>query len=81
MNFMTASGGMHPFEGRDINWLLDYRAATRPDHPYLVYEPFEGPPEIWTYGRLQARVLRLAAGLRDRGIAEGDVVKIHCLLF
>ncbi len=27
---------VHPFAGRDVNWLLDLRAATRADHPFLV---------------------------------------------
>ena len=75
--FMTPSAALHPHEGRDVNWLLDYRARTRADHPFLVYEPFEGSPEIWTYARFHARVLRLAAGLWQRGIREGDAVLVH----
>ena len=35
---------INPFAGRDVNWLLDLRADKTPDRPFLVWEPFEGPP-------------------------------------
>ena len=33
---------VNPFAGRDVNWLLDFRAETRGDHPFLIWEPFAG---------------------------------------
>jgi crotonobetaine/carnitine-CoA ligase len=33
---------VNPFAGRDVNWLLDFRVETRGDHPFLVWEPFDG---------------------------------------
>src|SRR5512134_2535957 len=68
---------VNPFAGRDVNWLLDMRADTRRDHPFLVWEPFEGERKVWTYGEFQARVLRVAAGLAKRGVKEGDAVLVH----
>ncbi|MDP3139992.1 MAG: AMP-binding protein [Burkholderiaceae bacterium] len=68
---------LHPFEGRDLNWLLDYRANSRPDHPFVVWEPFAGERESWSYRRFQQRVLRIAAGLARRGVVAGDTVLVH----
>jgi crotonobetaine/carnitine-CoA ligase len=68
---------VNPFAGRDLNWLLDYRAQTRAEHPYLVWEPFEGPRQVWTYAAFRDRVLRVAAGLARRGIKPGDRVLVH----
>ncbi|QQS12548.1 MAG: AMP-binding protein [Rhodospirillales bacterium] len=80
MSFAPADGRatpVNPFAGRDVNWLLDFRAGTRGDHPFLVWEPFEGAREVWTYARFRDRVLRVAAGLRRRGVKAGDSVLVH----
>jgi crotonobetaine/carnitine-CoA ligase len=68
---------VNPFAGRDVNWLLDFRAETRGDHPFLIWEPFEGERRTWTYRKFRERVLRLAAGLHRRGIRAGDYVLVH----
>ncbi|MBL8782249.1 MAG: AMP-binding protein, partial [Alphaproteobacteria bacterium] len=68
---------VNPFAARDLNWLLDMRAETRRDHPFLVWEPFEGERQTWTYGEFRERVLRLAAGLQARGVKAGDNVLVH----
>lgn len=68
---------VHPFAGRDLNWLLDLRAQTRRDHPFPVWEPFEGERQSWTYGAFRNRVLRVAAGLAARGVKAGDRVLVH----
>lgn len=68
---------VNPFAGRDVNWLLDVRAETRPDHPFLVWEPFQGERRVWTYSRFRERVLRVTAGLHKRGIRPGDYVLVH----
>ena len=67
----------HPFSGMDVPWLVETRAATRRDHPFLIWEPFEGPAETITYGQFHARIGRLAGGLKHRGVARGDRVLIH----
>ena len=68
---------VNPFAGRDVNWLLDFRAETRGDHPFLVWEPFEDERREWTYRQFRDRVLRVAAGLHKRGIKVGDYVLLH----
>ncbi len=68
---------VHPFAGRDVNWLLDFRAETRADHPFLIWEPFHGPRQVWTYAQFRQRVLEVAAGLQARGIKAGDYVLVH----
>ncbi len=68
---------VHPFAGRDVNWLVDERAATRGEHPFLVWEPFSGSRVVWTYASFRTQVLRVAAGLYARGIRSGDRVLVH----
>ena len=68
---------VNPFAGRDVNWLLDFRAETRGDHPFLIWEPFAGERSVWTYRQFRDRVLRVAAGLHKRGIKAGDYVLLH----
>jgi crotonobetaine/carnitine-CoA ligase len=63
--------------GQDIPWLLAHWADKLPDHPALIWEPFDGPGATWTYAELVAATRDLAAGLRDRGIEIGDKVLIH----
>lgn len=68
---------VNPFAGRDVSWLLDYRAETRGEHPFLVWEPFEGERQAWTYRQFRERVLSVAAGLAARGIKAGEAVLVH----
>ena len=37
---------VHPFAGFDIPALVAARAASHPDKPFLVWEPFEGPRAV-----------------------------------
>lgn len=67
----------HPFRGLDVAELVRIRARTRPDHPFLIWEPFEGQSETLTYAGFYDRVLRLAAGMAKRGIKPGDYILIH----
>ena len=68
---------LHPFSGLDVPSLLAHRAKTRPDHPFIIWEPFEGPAETWTYARFYDQVGRIAGGLARRGVLPGDRVLIH----
>jgi crotonobetaine/carnitine-CoA ligase len=63
--------------GQDIPWMVERWARTRPDHPFLVWEPRSGAGRTWTYREFADDVARLAAGLSARGIAVGDKVLIH----
>ena len=71
------AAGLHPFAGRDLNWLIDMRAETRGEHPFLVWEPFTGERRVWTYRAFRDRSLRVAAGLAARGVRAGDRVMVH----
>jgi crotonobetaine/carnitine-CoA ligase len=63
--------------GRNVSWLLDLRTQQRRDHPFVVWEPFDGERQEWTYGRFHDGVRAVAAGLRQRGVGRGDRVVIH----
>ncbi len=66
-----------PFEGMDIRTLVDEQALTRGDHPFLIWEPFEGVGRRWSYGDFADAVRRFAAGLHARGVSPGDRVLVH----
>ena len=67
----------HPFSGIDVAWLVEQRARTRRDHPFIIWEPFEGRSETITYGQFHQRIMRIAGGLAQRGVQAGDRVLIH----
>jgi len=73
----AAGGGISPFAGLDMAHLLARRAAERPDHPLLVWEPEQGPARRWTYAAFADEVARLAGGLAARGVGPGDRVLVH----
>ena len=68
---------MHPFLNYDIGRLIDDRAAARGDHPFLVWEPFEGDRRVWSYVEFADATRRVAAGLIARGVQAGDRVLVH----
>lgn len=68
---------LHPFNGFDIPALVALQAQRRPDHPFIVWEPFDGAGETWTYARFADDVSRIAAGLAKRGVRSGDRVLVH----
>lgn len=70
-------GPLHPFNGLDVAELVRIRARTRKDHPFLIWEPFEGRGETLSYGAFHDRVVRLAAGMVKRGVKPRDYVLIH----
>ncbi len=64
-------------EGRDIPWLLQQWAERTPDSCFLVWEPFTGATQRWTYQELLSDVVKLAGGLAELGVGYGDKVLIH----
>ena len=62
------------FHGQDVGWLLDQRATNRADHPFLVWEPKDGPSRTWTYGEFAVATRKVAVGLAERGVGVGDAV-------
>jgi carnitine-CoA ligase len=76
-NSQMAPGVVGPFAGMDVPWLLQIRARTRRDHPFLIWAPFDAPARIWRYGEFHDRVGALAAGLAARGVKPGEYLLIH----
>jgi carnitine-CoA ligase len=72
-----AENAISPYAGFDIAQLLRLRAATRGDHPFLIWEPFEAEGERLTYAGFEYHVRRCAAGMSARGIKPSDPVLIH----
>ena len=77
MNRPLTHADLHPFVGMDLPWLLAQRAQTRRDHPFIVWVPFDGPEQHYSYGEFLARVQRIAGGLHQRGVRRGERVLIH----
>jgi len=65
------------YSGQDVSYLLSTRARQRPDHPFLIWEPFEGASKQWTYSEFDHQVSCLAAGLLGAGVRIDDPVLIH----
>src|ERR1700759_4019295 len=74
---MTFNIGASPFAGQDIRTLLRAQATARRDKTLLVWAPFEGAEQRWTYGAFLERAERVAAGLWRRGARPGNRVLIH----
>jgi crotonobetaine/carnitine-CoA ligase len=68
---------LSPFNGLNLDRLLTARAQERPDHPFLVWAPFDGETRTWTYRQFATDAARLAGGLAKRGIGPGDRVLVH----
>jgi crotonobetaine/carnitine-CoA ligase len=61
----------------DIRSLIDGQAIRRGGHPFLIWEPFEGSGETWSYAQFARAIRRFAAGLQARGVAPGQRVLVH----
>jgi len=74
---MTPADTVHPFLGRDAAALIEARGRQRGDHLLLIWSPYDGAGETWSYARFADSVARLAGGLAARGIKPGDRVLVH----
>lgn len=74
----TLSATSYTFPNKDIPWLLKHWADQTPDKAFLIWEPKEqaGSRE-WTYQAFWQDANRVACGLIDKGIRQGDKVLIH----
>ncbi|MFH8409753.1 (2,3-dihydroxybenzoyl)adenylate synthase [Streptomyces sp. NPDC018019] len=63
------------WRGETFGRMLAERAAAHPDRIAIVDPAGEG--RRWTYGELDRRATRLAAGLHARGIVRGDRVVVQ----
>lgn len=67
----------HPFLDMDVPSLFARSAQAHADRPLMVWEPFDGATQCWTYAMAHADMLRIAAGLAERGVGAGDAVILH----
>lgn len=68
---------LHPFTNLDVAHLLQFQADARGEHPFLIWEPFEGDRRVWSYAEFVDATRRVANGLRTRGVDIGDRVLVH----
>lgn len=68
---------IHSFTGWDVNELVDARARDRADHPFLIWQPFDSPAQVWSYAEFALATRQIGAGLAKRGIGAGDKVLLH----
>ena len=71
------AASVHPFAGWDVPALIEARGRQRGAHPALIWAPFEGPAQVWSYAGFAEAVARIAGGLAARGIGTGDRVLLH----
>ena len=46
MSLLLNRTDQHPFSGMDVPWLLAQQAMARPEHPFVVWAPFDRPRDI-----------------------------------
>ena len=68
----------YQFAGLDIPTQLKTWATQTPDRTCMIWHPFSGAPQRWSYAGFWQSVQELAAGLHRRGIRHGDKVVLHC---
>jgi crotonobetaine/carnitine-CoA ligase len=67
----------HPFMNVDIPWLVRRAAEVHGERTFLIWEPFDGRPRVWSYAQARADIRRIAAGLQARGVKARDAVILH----
>jgi carnitine-CoA ligase len=74
---MSDPVSVHPFAGWDAAAFIEARGHQRGSHPALIWAPFEGRTQVWSYAQFSDAVARIAGGLAARGIGAGDRVLLH----
>ena len=65
------------FHGQDLPWMLEQWVARQPGKVAMIWCPFEGEEQFWSYEKLYADARQVAAGLHDRGVKACDFVIVH----
>lgn len=56
-----ANNSIYPFANWDIPDLIDSQANVRGEDTFLVWEPFEGTAQTWSYETFAEQTLSLAS--------------------
>jgi crotonobetaine/carnitine-CoA ligase len=62
---------------RTLQDILEYRAATQPDRPFLLFDDIDGDVAAYSYAQFDLSVNRTAHMLRSLGIGGGDKINLH----
>jgi len=62
---------------RTLQEILEFRAATQPERPFLFYDDIDGDVIAYSYAQFDLSVNRTAHMLRSLGIGGGDKVNLH----
>lgn len=62
---------------RTLRRLLEYRAATTPDRPFVIFDDLAGGISRLTYAEFDTQANRAAHALHALGIGRGDRVNLH----
>lgn len=73
---MTCSPVRSPHDAETLPALVDERARTTPDAPFIVFDDLEGGVSMRTYGAFARDVNRTARVLGNLGVGRGDRVML-----
>lgn len=62
--------------GLSVASLLSGRAASRGDHPFLVWQPHDAEARTWSYAAMEEAARRCGAGLGTLGVRPGHRIAI-----
>ncbi|MDX1402535.1 MAG: AMP-binding protein, partial [Kiloniellales bacterium] len=62
---------------RTLSEILEHRAATQPEDPFVIFDDTEREVTRMTYGDFDRSVNRTARLLLSLGIARGDKINLH----
>lgn len=65
-----------PSKAKTLLDILTLYGEKSPDKPHIYFQQEDGQQQIITYGQLYKTSLRVANGLRQRGLKEGETVAI-----
>jgi 1-acyl-sn-glycerol-3-phosphate acyltransferase len=65
-----------PDRTRTLLEVLDWHVQRHPERRHILFYPGDGEPEEMTFGGLDRRARKVAAGLRDLGVGPGQAVGI-----
>ncbi|GAC1367073.1 MAG: crotonobetaine/carnitine-CoA ligase [Ktedonobacteraceae bacterium] len=69
---------------RTLRQLLEYRVATTPDKPFVIFDNLAGSVTQLSYAEFNTQVNRTANALHTLGLRKGDKINVHlpnCLEF